>query len=225
MIVTISAMGQTMTLKMKSGSYVTYSTEEVEEVTFAEKLDESNPSGNYYNGHEYVDLGLPSGKLWATCNIGATSPEMIGDYFAWGETNTKEEYSKDTYNHYGKNIGENISGTEYDAAHVQWGGEWCMPTYSEFSEMTAKCTWKVSFINGNKCFVGTAPNGNSITIPACGWINVYNNNSAEDGAYWCSNSSGTYSASMVWLIDPTGIYCSHPNRKELGQCIRAIYRK
>ena len=103
------------------------------------------------NGHECVDLGLPSGTLWATCNVGATNPEGYGDYFAWGETANKEKYKWSTYfdtNNFGKtytkyynNGGKTVLDPEDDAAHVNWGGSWRMPTKAEWQELIDNCTW------------------------------------------------------------------------------------
>ena len=84
-----------------------------------------------------VDLGLPSGTLWASWNVGATAPEESGGYYAWGETEEKTSYTEDTYKYYDQttqeyiNIGEEISGTEYDVAHVMWGDGWRMPTEAQ----------------------------------------------------------------------------------------------
>jgi len=114
-------------------------------------------NGNTYNGHEYVDLGLPSGTLWATCNVGATTPEGYGDYFAWGETTPKETYnwmtykwgsgnesdgwlyreltkycSDSTYGLYGfhDNLTELLP--EDDAATANWGNGWRTPTRAQW---------------------------------------------------------------------------------------------
>ncbi|MBO4315774.1 MAG: hypothetical protein J5867_07425, partial [Prevotella sp.] len=82
--------------------------------------------------HQAVDLGLPSKTKWASCNVGATKPEEYGGYYAWGETEEKEVYDESTYKYYQNdeyvNLGSDISGTEYDVAHVKWGGNWRMPT-------------------------------------------------------------------------------------------------
>ena len=103
-------------------------------------------------GHEYVDLGLPSGLLWATCNVGAETPFDEGGLFAWGETvsrENEEDFDLENYKFYlgmlyrpdsshyfwCENIGEDISGTEYDAANVLWGEGWRMPTIAEMNEL------------------------------------------------------------------------------------------
>ena len=129
------------------------------------------------NGHEYVDLGLPSGLKWATCNVGANKPEDYGDYFAWGELKPKQEYTDQTYEHYRSFLGINmkmvflgeISGnTQYDTARVKWGGKWRIPTKAELQELCDKCTWIWMSQNGVEGYKVTGPNGNSIFLPAAG---------------------------------------------------------
>lgn len=132
------------------------------------------PPTNMHNGHEYVDLGLS--VKWATCNVGAVSQEDKGDYFAWGETEVKEDYSERTYTHIRKilgkkryiDIGENISGTQYDVARAKWGGYWRIPTLNEIKELT-ECEWEWISVNGVYGHKVTGPNGNSIFLPAAGY--------------------------------------------------------
>ena len=137
--------------------------------------------------HEYVDLGLPSGTLWATCNVGANVPEEYGYYLAWGETEPKEEYdwttykwcngSKSTltkycsYSDFGYN-GYTDDKTELDpeddAAYVHWGSSWRMPTYSQLIELYDNCTKTWTTMNGVNGSLLTGPNGNTIFLPAAG---------------------------------------------------------
>lgn len=120
-----------------------------------------------------VDLGLS--VEWADANLGASSPSESGGYYAFGEAFTKESYHWDTYTHCDEadmsmihDFGtDNISATEYDAAHVLLGNGWRMPTVDEFSELIENCTQTSA--PGGVAF--TAPNGNSIFIPACGYMN------------------------------------------------------
>ena len=112
------------------------------------------------NGHEWVDLGLPSGTKWATCNIGADNPQDYGNYYAWGEVTPKEVYDWDTYkyggsdyyqltryntnSYYGRNgfaDGKTVLELEDDAAHFNWGGKWRMPTTAQQDELCALCYW------------------------------------------------------------------------------------
>ena len=152
-------------------------------------------SNNFINGHEYVDLGLPSGLKWATCNVGANSPEEYGDYYAWGEINTKSTYRISNYKFskggllglFGKceDLGD-ISSTRYDVARTNWGGSWRLPKRTELEELINKCTWEWIIQNGKKGYKVTGPNSNSIFIPAAGyreWSSLHNN---EEGRYWSS---------------------------------------
>lgn len=144
------------------------------------------------NGHDYVDLGLS--VKWATCNIGASNPEDYGNYFAWGETVPKEEYTKDNSITYRKRkFGEkiNVGGNpKYDAAAANWGGGWRMPTCEEIEELYKKCTWKWTEMNGVKGCKVIGPNGNSIFLPAAGeFRRILNYNAEEYGYYWSSKPS------------------------------------
>ena len=122
-----------------------------------------------------VDLGLPSGVKWANCNVGASSPEGFGGYYAWGETFEKESYTITDYTYYKSSkqewvdIGTNISGTRYDVACQKWGGDWRMPTKEEIEELIDECSWQWTSINKVNGYRITGPNGNSIFIPAAGY--------------------------------------------------------
>lgn len=157
---------------------------------------EKNTS-NMVNGHEYVDLGLPSGLKWATCNVGANKPEDYGDYFAWGELKPKQEYTDQTYEHYRSSflginrkmvfLGEISGNTQYDTARVKWGGKWRIPTEAELQELCDKCTWTWMSQNGVEGYKVTGPNGNSIFLPAAGYrggSSLYY--AGSDGSYWSS---------------------------------------
>ena len=156
-----------------------------------------------YNGHDYVDLGLPSGLKWATCNVGASSPEAYGNFYAWGETETKSSYNWSN-NRWG--ISEN-SLTKYctdssrgtvdnkttlestdDVAHVKWGGDWRMPTDAEMTELIGKCTWTWTTYRGKNGYKVTGSNGNSIFLPAAGIRTGTAYQFADcDGYYWSSS--------------------------------------
>ncbi|MBQ3631800.1 MAG: hypothetical protein II949_11250 [Prevotella sp.] len=125
---------------------------------------------------EAVDLGLPSGTKWANMNIGASSPEDYGDYFAWGETEPKDTYSWDTYTHCDgsretcHDIGTDIAGTEYDAATAQWGKFWHMPTLDQIKELVNNCNHEWTTENGilGRKFTSKI-NGKTIFLPAAGY--------------------------------------------------------
>ena len=143
----------------------------------------------YDDTHEAVDLGLS--VKWATCNVGAESPEEYGDYFAWGETEPKETYTADNSKTYGKTIGDIAGYPEYDAATANWGGSWRMPTRAECEELVHNCTWEWTSLNGVFGFKVTSNvNGNSIFLPTSGYRNggtLYDDDAGYDGgACWIS---------------------------------------
>ena len=168
------------------------------------------------NGHEYVDLGLPSGLKWATCNVGASSPEDYGGYYAWGEIEEKDDYSWSTYkwcngtydtmtkyctdSRYGNVDNKTILEPEDDVAHVKWGGNWRMPTLDEQKELFNNCTWTWTTQNGVSGYKVTGPNGNSIFLPAAGYrsvTEVYNRGSRGD--YWSSSLCSSYNDYAFYL--------------------------
>lgn len=140
-----------------------------------------------------VDLGLS--VKWASCNVGAVTPEDYGYYFAWGETETKSDYSSSTSVTYGLSISElesrGIIGSDgnltaaYDAATVNWGSDWRMPTLDEIKELIDNCTWNWTTQHSVNGYKVTGPNGNSIFLPAAGYrygTEVHNRDSY--GYYW-----------------------------------------
>lgn len=158
--------------------------------------------------HDAVDLGLTSGTLWATCNIGAYSPEDHGYFYQWGETEIEDIYILDNYNFYkngkltkynfDKDYGtvdsKNILDSEDDVAHVLWGDNWRMPTRADFNELITECDLQVYTLNGVHGFLFTSKtNGNTLFLPAAG--GYYNSNntvggysgSGQFGYYWTSS--------------------------------------
>ena len=147
--------------------------------------------------HEYVDLGLPSGTLWATCNVGADTPEGYGHYFAWGETEPKSDYTWETYAFFGAyDASDNALMTKYctmikygyngfcdrksyldpedDAATVNWGSEWQMPDEDQIDELIDDDYTTTSWTTQNGivgCKITSNSNGNSIFLPAAGYAN------------------------------------------------------
>ena len=175
---------------------------------------------NLINGHEYVDLGLPSGLMWATCNVGASTPEDYGDYYAWGEVETKNDYSEKTYVHCRKRgvlgsfwigdykydfLGTDICTTKYDVARAKWGNSWRLPTKKEFRELINNCEWKWITRNGiNGYEVKSKKNGNCIFLPATGWRSGSSfRNKGGHGYYWSAtpNESSTDLAYSIYLSD------------------------
>ncbi len=149
-----------------------------------EKEEVQAESSNTINGHEYVDLGLS--VMWAACNVGASSPEDYGDYFAWGETSTKSEYTDENCKTYcGKSIGSIAGNPQCDAAQANWGDTWRMPTVSEIDELVNKCTRTWTTRGGHNGYKITGPNGNSIFLPAAGWrVDTSLYGEGEEANYW-----------------------------------------
>ena len=176
-----------------------------------------------------IDLGLPSGTLWANWNVGATKPEEYGSYYAWGETEEKETYTQDNYKHYNStyiNIGADISGTKYDVAHVMWGDGWHMPTKAQIQELIDKCTW--TWITYNDSVYGykvTGPNGNRIFLPAAGYrFGTSLGLAGSYGLYW----SGALSYSSYYayvLYFSSGDHGVNYNYRYHGQSVRPVKEK
>lgn len=156
---------------------------------------------NVVNGHEYVDLALPSGLKWATCNVGASSPEKSGSYFAWGETKPKDEYTSGNSLTYGKEIDDIGGNVQYDAAAANWGGDWRMPTNEEMLELIDNCDWEWTKQNGVKGYKVIGPNGNNIFLPETGVMmgGDYTSGSCEMSVYWSSSPSTTYDFNAFFL--------------------------
>lgn len=163
----------------KDGTKVSYVASTVDSIGFVDVNDIAD-------GHEWVDLGLPSGLKWATCNVGADSPEEYGDYFAWGETTTKSSYESSTYS-YSSN--PTTLPLDRDAAYNNWGTSWRMPTNAEFSELVDNCTWTWTTQNGVKGYkVTSKTNDNSIFLPAAGYrYTTYLDKGGSVGKYWSSS--------------------------------------
>jgi hypothetical protein len=163
----LAATAQTVNVHFKNGQTIEYPAANVDYVDFSAKA-----SAPTVTAGQVVDLGLS--VFWASCNLGAESPEEYGDYYAWGETKPKTSYTETNYAYYDDNlkqytdIGVNISGTQYDAATVNLGGDWRMPTKDEMEELIDNCTWEWIQTNGKNGFKVTGKNGNSIFLPAAG---------------------------------------------------------
>lgn len=167
-----------------------------------------------HNGHEYVDLGLS--VKWATCNVGASTPEEYGGYYAWGETEEKNIYDRlryklSTIGYY--NMTKYCTDSEYgtvdnkktlsatdDVASVKWGGNWRMPTRAEQRELLTKCKWIRTFKDGVTGYKVIGPNGNSIFLPHAGFKNENGLNRANSlGFYWSSSLSESDTREAYYL--------------------------
>ena len=192
--------------------------------------------------HEYVDLGLPSGTLWATCNVGASSPEEYGDYFAWGETQPKTSYSWSTYKHFKspeeiikKYCTSNDEGivddkTELepsdDAATVNWGSEWQMPSIEQYNELinNSYTTWTWTTMNGVKGRkITSKSNGNSIFLPAAGERGGTSLGFAGNyGIYWSRSLNTSYSYYAYVQDFSSGYISTSSDYRYFGQSVRPV---
>lgn len=194
------------------------------------KKDPDIPTGQVFNAsgggeepgggntsYDFVDLGLPSGTLWAICNVGATSPEDYGNYYAWGETSIKSIYNWNNYKYcngdynkltkycnnsaYGNNgFTDNLTKLQAndDAATINWGKDWCMPTKEEWQELfdNTTCIWTTRHGVNGRLF--TATNGNSLFLPAAGYQWYEEPYSVSNiGHYW-SSSLNTDESNASW---------------------------
>ena len=157
----------------------------------------THPQKNEINGHEYVDLGLPSGLKWATCNIGANKPEEYGDYFAWGENCSKDKYTSNNCKTVKKKLLGAIierNGVFIDAPNSIWGSPWRMPNKADILELINNCTWTWTTRYGVKGMTVTGKNGNFIFLPAAGFYDgaLHKNLDVHGeffGSYWSSTTS------------------------------------
>lgn len=235
-----TAMAQKMIVTLADDSKVSYSLSDVKEVAFVEEEAIGDE-------HEWVDLGLPSGTLWATCNVGASKPEEYGDYFAWGETKPKDIYywrtykycngwnnSNDTMTKYSTNSKYGYNGftdgkteldPEDDAATVNWGNGWQMPSIDQFEELinsdyTTTVWTTLNGVKGRK--LTSKSNGNSLFLPAAGWRYVTSLDGAgSDGYYWsrslCTSISNSaygrgFNSGAGWNCGYSGRYSGHSVR-------------
>ena len=193
------------------------------------------------NHPHMIDLGLPSGTKWACCNVGATTPEGYGNYYAWGETQPKSVYNEVTYlyftgqdtngdgwidqNFYAVNIGSDIAGTSYDAATVNWGAPWRMPSLTQIKELLNNCSsiWTTqNGVNGRRF---TGPNGGSIFLPAAGYRWSSDLNSAgTNGDYWSSSLYESYPGNACNLYFHSGYagWSNYYYYRNGGQSVRPV---
>ena len=186
----LAAHGQTVNVHFKNGQQIQYNADNVDYVDFSEKAADPTLSAG-----KVVDLGLS--VYWASCNLGAEKPEESGEYYAWGETKPKSKYSESNYSYYNDNtasyidIGNNISGTSYDAATFNLGNDWRIPTKDEMDELKNKCKWEWKQVSGINGFMVTGPNGNTIFLPASGYHYSYISHLNEDLAYWTATPTSS----------------------------------
>ncbi len=198
---------------------------------------DSDNDTSFHNGHEFVDLGLS--VKWATCNVGAITPEEYGGYYAWGEIEEKEYYDSDTYKWYNSSYNtltkyciDSIYGSvdnktfldpEDDVAHVKWGGSWRMPTVMEQDELLDNCTWIWTTRNGVHGFLVTGPNGNNIFLPAAGYRYCEKLfDSGSWGGYWSSALYYAGDLGAVGLYFLESGYDWDINDRYIGRSVRPV---
>lgn len=205
------------------------------------KDDNNNGDDTDVTNDEWVDLGLPSGLLWASCNVGATSPDRYGDYFAWGETQPKNVYDKSTYAFFSDNLQltkycthaqfgyngftDNLTTLQSgdDAATARLGGSARTPTYDEWCELKENTTAVWTTLNGVKGCRLTAANGNSIFLPAAGdRLGSELNGAGIFGSYWMASLyfASNYAAS-TFVVSSNEPDMFDSNR-EFGHSVRAV---
>jgi len=189
----------------------------------------NTPSQGTTNGHQWVDLGLPSGTKWATCNIGATTSEHHGEYFAWAETTPILDKTSPKNKVRGKWMSGIGGSAKYDAATALWGEGWKMPTKANFQELLEHCTWEWTTLGRIKgCKVTSKINGNYIFLPAAGnmppnYSYTFPNGLNKSTAYWASTPSkdeNNIHADGLLLSEKT-VGTSIPDRRE-GFPIRPV---
>ena len=189
---------------------------------------------NTHNGHKFVDLGLPSGLLWATCNVGATSPEQTGLYFAFGKTIgfTAEQIEKGEHLFdFGSNNASTISGNltlEQDAAHTYMGGKWRMPTCDEFQELIDNCRWGwMDDYNGTGVagyIFASKTNSNNIFLPAAGYANCGEVcNFGVTGNYRSATAVNFFISFILSFLDGYLYNCC--GDRSYGQPVRGVWEK
>ena len=230
---TLPTYSQGVAIYKKDGTIVKYSYEEIDSIVTYNYGE--TPETQY----EAVDLGLPSGIKWATCNVGATKPEEYGGYYAWGEVEEKENYSWSTYKwcngdeysmtkyctitRYGTVDNKTVLDLEDDVANVKWGGSWRIPTIAEQDELRNNCTWTWTTLNGVNGYIVTGPNGKSIFLPAAGYRFGTNlNDSGSYGNYWSSSLSegNTYYAYL--LVFYSSYYDWYDSSRYGGRSVRPV---
>ena len=205
------------------------------------KSDDPNNGDGTYNGHAYVDLGLPSGTLWATCNVGADMPEGFGDYFACGETTPKTTYEWSNYRYcngnknqltkycsnanYGYNgFTDNLTALQSidDAATANWGSGWCMPTKDQLSELLNYTAITEYMQNGVKGLLFTASNGKSLFLPAAGGKFTSGDGGGVHCCYWSCSVKNSEAWMLYYGSDMLNSYNTWRNPRYAGQSVRPV---
>ena len=202
------------------------------EASSGSSTDDDNSDEAYINSNDgvtddanmvAVDLGLS--VKWATCNIGANSPEEWGNYYAWGEIKTKTSYTSSncsTLTNYYNDINNSSS---HDAATAIWGEDWWMPTLTDFEELTEQCTWTWTKVNGIKGYRVTGSTGNSIFLPAAHSVSGDYTGKIGNGSgrYWSSTPYSASDKDNAWNLSfSESSYGSYRYFREIGMSVRPV---
>ena len=228
---------QRLVLHMADKKTVEYNISQLDSISFLEGTNEE-----IKEEHEWVDLGLPSGTLWATCNVGANSPEEYGDYFAWGETQPKTTYNWSTYKYckgtddtmtkYCTRSGDGTvdNKTELepsdDAATVNWGSNWQMPSLEQLKELYNSSYTTTTWTTMNGKYgrkITSKSNSNSIFLPAAGYR--YDSSltcAGSRGCYWSRSLYAIYSYSAYSLDFNSSNFYTNGNYRYYGQSVRPV---
>lgn len=181
-------------------------------------------SSGKINGYDYVDMGLPSGLKWATCNLGASSPGEYGKHYAWGEISVKSTYTKANSTIKTQKYDEIGGKSQFDAARATWGDSWRLPTAKEYQELKDNTTWTWTSMNGiNGYLVTSKINNNTIFLPAAGCVeNDKVDFAGEYGLYWTSTSDVRFPLYASYMIMGDDTQQEASNLRYIGHSIRPV---
>ena len=197
------------------------------ETTVSRPTPANSYESNYNAGistSQSVDLGLPSGLIWAGYNVGASTPSGTGNYYSWGEIMTKNDYVAESYQYNNEDIGVSITGTEYDVARQQWGGSWRIPTKEEFDELVYRCKFEWTTYNGVNGYRIVGPNGKSIFFPAAGYYSGPGTLEAGDVVRCWSATRHRDRGSCAYYLKISNRFAVFYGSREFGMPIRPVRR-
>lgn len=163
--------------------------------------------------------------MWATCNVGASLPEECGEYYAWGDIESKEIFKESNASTFGLKIGDISCNPAYDAARHNWGGLWRMPTASEVDELLRKCKWEKVRSKGSWCFCATGPNGNTIIFPLSGFKIGNSFIQKNEGAKYWSSTPNVSDSNVAYCWGFLDREYAMWNSKLVGNVIRPVIDK
>ncbi len=239
----VSAQQTKMLVHLNSGRVAEFSIDEIDSVTFA--VQNQDDHSKVINGHKFIDLGLPSGVLWAETNLGAATAAADGEYYAWGETEPKSDYTWDTYkwtadggNTFTKYVLDSLATDSVialeaadDAATAIWGAPCRMPNSEEIDELRDEenCTWtwtSMATADGGQAdgyVVASTRNGNSIFIPASGYrVGESLGGHGSYGNFWSGVLTTDYSDYAYYLYFDSGYQDQFYDERYYGHTIRPV---